>query len=622
MTEALHLRAAGWSQAAIATHLGMTKPTLCRLLQQVDAAGGDVGAVELRYQAGPRDAHELTLAETAALKLAMLQKRSRKLAAEVLMGHEACTETTFELLAAVFDRSAETRVDEVWPTWFKRACVLTDEERLSFLGPKHLAAVEPARPRGLFYETEDGQQHPLFANALWEFDDESENTPWIELDSDGKARVNRQTLKAIDVYSSYYLGMRAISRASDGYRIEDQADFLLELIDAHGLPLRCRIERGPWDNNFWFGIPQKMEWRQTDECFGYRFGGIDLAAGGPIGVIQAFKSRHKGTIEGSFNNRQNLAAHETLDIGRSRGEHEAAAKHLTRAYANQADAIAHFPEAAARADISADVLDRYNHQAKRRKNLFGPRKVVPAELYATAIKRELPASERWRFLPVKVGATMKNAHVQVKVKDHDLPFLFSAEGFQPTWDWHKYLPHGWRLFVCFHPNRPDLGAHIFNALHPDHADNPARFPLGMPLGVLPCVERAPSFSDAPRDFSGRKATMKEIRTETRITRGAAKGVRVSTVVAAGQVRSIRKGAPDPLRDLSKGAAPVSEAELAQLSNAASSRSTLGQGVGSGEPQGRQGQDHEAPRKSAGRAGGGFEAARRALEEAEAAAAEL
>lgn len=583
--EAAQLLASGqWSQTALAVKYGVSGPTLCRLLAKFRETGGDAAAaVKKNYATGPRDEHTLTHDEAAALKHAMLKKRSRRLAADELMSHAACTEETFARLAAIFDRAAEARTDEVWPKWFQRACILTDEDRFSFLGPKHLAAIEPARPRGLFYEA-DGVQHPLFANAVWEFDDESENTPWVELDAEGKARVNRQTLKAIDVYSSFYLGMKAISRNSDGYRVEDQADFLLELIDAHGMPLRCRIERGPWDNNFWWGIPMPKAWRETKDCFTYRFGGIDTSAGGPIGVIQCFKSRHKGTIEGSFNHRQDIAAHETLDIGRNRGEHEQNAKHLTRAYTNQADAIARFPDAAGRADISADVLVRFNNEAKRRRNLFGSKKVVPAELYATAVRRELPASERWRFLPVKVATTIRNYHLQMKVKDHELPFLFTAEGFTPQWDGPAYLPHGWRLFAAFHPHRPDLGCHIFNALHPEHPQNPGRFPLGLPLGVLPMAERAPQFSDAPGDFTDRKRTLAAIRSETRIVKATQKGVRVSTVIQNGSVRAVRKGSEDPLHklpaaitsfeDLDHGAPPVADLANHSLERGGDSRSAL------------------------------------------------
>lgn len=624
LTEAKALIAQDWSQARIARHLGITTPTLCRWLKEDEARGqrsevsgqSNNGSTIVQPPFSHGSTHTLTSDESAALKLGMIQKRSRRLAAEFLLHHTSCTETTFTLLTTVLDSAADKRNDPVWPSWFKRACILTDEERLSFRGAKAMAGVEPARPRGCFYEyvheNGDRENIPLFANAIWEFDDESENTPWVELDADGNPRVNRQTLKAIDVYSSFYLGMRAVSRNSDGYRIEDQADFLSELVDQHGLPLRCRIERGPWDNNFWFGIPQKKEWWETSECCSYRFGGIDADAGGPVKVIQAFKSRQKGTIEGSFNHRQNLAAHETLDIGRFRGEHEAAARHLRRARDGQADAIAAFPEAAARADISAEVMMRFNAEPKRRKNMFGSKKVVPAELYAGAQKRELPASERWRFLPVKTALAIRNYHVQVKVEGHNLPFLFSAEGFKPAWDWHPYLPHGWRLFVAFHPLRPDLGCHIFNALHPDSPQNPARFPLGMPLGLLQHAAHAPHFVDGPgvhsRDFADRKRTHADIRSETRMIKAGAKGARISTVVAAGQVRSIRKGSPDPMAtlNLSSGAPPVSDQDPAILDPASripsspTSRSGADHTASSGERAGRGTQDHEAPRKSAGR----------------------
>jgi hypothetical protein len=546
--EAATLLTQGWTQKSLALRYGVSEPTLCRRLAKLKDSGDAEAAVAKNYATGPRDDHALTPDEIAVLKLGMLTKRSRRLAADLLLRSDCCTAETHAKLAAVFDGAAEKRTDEVWPRWFMRACILTDEERAAFHGPKALAAVEPARPRGLIYKDESGASQPLFANALWEFDDESENTPWLEIDEDGRPRVNRQTLKAIDVYSSFYLGMRAVSRDSDGYRIEDQADFLLELIDAHGLPLRARIERGPWDNNFWFGSPLPKAWWHTPECASLRWGGIDISAGGPIGVMQAFKSRQKGTIEGSFNHRQNLAAHETLDIGRERGEHEANARLHRLALNGNVSAIAKFPTAAARADISADVLDRFNHEAKRRPHLFGAKKVVPAELFSSAVRRDLPAEHRWRFLPVKAAVTVRNAHVSLRAKGYELPFLFTAEGFAPQWDWNAWLPHGWRVLAAFHPARPDLGCHVFNGLHPDHPQNPRRFPIGLPLGILPHAAHAPQWSDAPEtaDFDGRRKTQSAVRAETRIIKAAKKHVRVSSVVSRGQVRTIRKGSADPL----------------------------------------------------------------------------
>lgn len=551
LAEAQALLSQGWKQAAIAAYLGLTAPTLCRLLQRA-ANGEEIGP---RHQTGPRDEHTLTTAERSALKLCLMQKNSRRLAAQMLIEHADCTDETAAKLVAVFDRAEETRSNEQWPTWFTRACTLTTEEKLSFRGAKAMAAVEPARPRGRFYEFQ-GKTYPMHPNALWEFDDESENTPWVEMDEDGRARLNRQTLKAIDYDSAFYLGMRAISKDSDGYGLEDQADFFHELVDAFGMPLRVRIERGPWDNNFWFGVGLRSTW-QTPETADYRFGGIDLSAGGPVGVLQAFKSRHKGLIEGSFNHRQNLAAHETLDIGRFRGEHEKAAKQVTaaqnlRRQENLERAVAQFPTASARADISLDVMHRFNSELKLRRNYWGHKKMRPTEVYATCNPVEWPAEERWRLLPVKKTATHSKGHVSITVKGQS--YLFSSEGIMPTWDWQAYLPDGWRLFVVFHPQRLDLGARIFNAVEPTSPLNPGRYPLGMPLGILPAAKLAPAFSDQSGDFTGRNRTLKAIRTETRLTNDAAKGVKVTSVIAAGRSRTVRTGSADPLRQLSGPAA--------------------------------------------------------------------
>lgn len=603
LNEAAALLANGWNQKTLAARYGVSAPTLSRALARVKETGDAEAAATPRYATGTRDEHHLTPDEVSVIKLGMLEKRSRRLAADMLLRSTFCTAETHARLCAVFDASAENRADEIWPRWFARACILTEEEKGAFRGPKASARSEPARPRGLFYTDDKGQQQPLFANALWEFDDESENTPWLEMNEQGKARVNRQTLKAIDVYSSFYLGMRAVSRDSDGYRIEDQADFLLELIDAHGMPLRCRVERGPWDNNFWFGHPLPKHWWHTPECAQMRWGGIDTSAGGPITVMQAFKSRHKGTVEGSFNHRQNLAAHETLDIGRERGEHEAAARLHRLALNGNVSAIARFPTAAARADISADVLARFNHEAKRRVHLFGSKKVVPAELFSTATRQELPAVHRWRFLPVKDALTVRNAHIRISAKGYNIPFLFSAEGFTPQWDWNAWLPHGWRVLAAFHPARPDLGCHIFNGLHPDHPQNPRRFPIGMPLGVLPHVPHAPHWNDAPEtaDFDGRRKTQSAVRAETRIIKAAKRSIRVSTVVAAGQVRTARIGSPDPLAplNLESGASPVGDMQAVRFGGREAGCNGTDRTVGSGERAARGGLDHEArPKNSA------------------------
>jgi len=603
LAECAALRKQEVSFAVLAGRYGVSAPTLCRLMQRHESNGGDEKATLAKaYATGPRDEHQLTNEEIRVLKLGVIENRSRRLAAMKLLASAACQEDTHAKLSAVFDRAAETRMDEQFPKWFTRACIVTDEERLAFRGSKAFESVNGARRRGAFVRVE-GEDVPLVPNALWIFDDESENRMRAELDEAGKVRLNRQTLKAMDVAAAFFLGGMNIDRDSDGYRLEDQARFFLELVDAHGLPQRVGLEKGPWDNNFWLGIPQKREWWQTKECVNYRFGGIDVNAGGPCQVIQFTTSRQKGLIEGAFNHRQNLDAHKTLDMGRFRGEHELAAKHISRARAGQMDAFAKFPEAGISADISAETMEEFNDEAKRRAYLYGPRKVVPSELYAEAVKRELPASERWRFLPVKVAVTVRNMHIAVKVPRHDIPFQFSAEGFKPQWDSQPWLPHGWRVFACFDPQRLDVGCHIFNALHPDHPQNPGRYPLGMPLGVLPFAPLAPQASDEAPDMTGRAQTVKYIRSEVRIMKAMRKTIRVSTTVQAGRTRTARIGSPDPLAplNLESGAPPVGAPDGMPAAHFGDARSGADHTTGSGERAARGGLDHEArPKNSAGR----------------------
>lgn len=594
--EADQLLSLGWKQNSLAARYGVSAPTLCRLLARFRESGDAESAVAKGYATGCReDQHELTPDERSLTKLGMLTKRSRRLAAELLMGDPKCTQLTFDLLSAVLDAAADKAAEPQWPAWWKRACILTDEEKLGFRGPKALMTIEPARPRGRFYleVTAEGQeiQHPLFPGALWKSDDQSENTPSVSIDPlTGEAQVNRQTLFTVDSDAAYLLGFSSISRIKDTYTLEDQADHVNELVDAHGMPLAWMIEGGPWDNDFWWGCKLPREWWQTEDCPSFRFGGIHTDAGGPIKVIRAFKSRHKAEIEGAFNHLQNLNAGTSLDIGRFRGEFETAAKKLSQVQTlKSADRIARaaaaFPDQAARADITAEVTRRFNSEAKRRRSHGGAR-IVPAELWAQARTRPVTDDIRWRFLPVKKPLTVKNAHISCRLEQHKgREFWFTAEGFAPAWDWHPYLPSGWRVFAVFHPHRLDLGCRIFNAVHPLSPKNPARFPLGMPLGTLPMAELAPQWREGEGatggDFAGRKEWHKQVTRETRIIKAARTTSATASFTATkkGQAISSRKGAPDPLNklatqlpDLDHGAPPVSESDLSSITSTRSAAS--------------------------------------------------
>lgn len=654
--EASQLLKQGAKQNQLAARYGVSPATLCRALQKLSETGDAAAAVARNYATGPRDEHTLTPDEIAVVKLGMLEKRSRRLAAEKLLGDPVCEEGTFSKLSAVLDSAADKESDQIWPAWFKRACILTEEERLSFQGPKALMKIEPARPRGRFFleVLSDGREvrHPLFPGALWKSDDQSENTPSANIDPvTGEVQVNRQTLFTVDADAAYLLGFSSIGRIKDVYTLEDQADHVNELVDAHGMPLRWMIERGPWDNDFWWGCKMPKEWWQTEDCPKFRFGGIDVDAGGPIKVMQAFKSRHKAEIEGAFNHLQNLNAHTSLDIGRYRGEFEAAAKKLAQLQSLRnperiARAAAAFPDQATRADITAEVTRRFNSEAKRRRS-HGGRRIVPAELWAQAQTRPVTADVRWRFLPVKKPLTVRNAHISCKLEQHKgREFWFTAEGFTPTWDWHAYLPHGWRVFAVFHPHRLDLGCRIFNGVHPEHPKNPARFPLGMPLGVLPIAELAPQWREGEGhlggDFAGRREWHRQVTRETRVIKAARQqSTRASfTASKSGKALSSRKGSPDPLNklpaaitsleDLDHGAPPVGGQSSAFADEISLERGGLAarsemQDLASsgGADRGRPGLGHEAQRNSAGltnrRAQGTLQDSRDRLAELEAAA---
>lgn len=575
----------GWNQKALARRYGVSEPTLSRALARLRETGCAEAAVKKNYAVGVReDEHTLTADERARIKYGMLTKRSRRLAAQLLMGWHKCEHATFERLSRVLDAAADKAAEPVWPEWFRRACIVTDEERLSFSGPKALMRIEPARPRGRFYieVTAEGReiQHPLFPGALWKSDDQSENTPSVTIDEiTGEAQVNRQTLYTVDTDAAYLLGFSSISRIKDTYTLEDQADHVNELVDAHGMPLAWMIEGGPWDNDYWWGCKMPKEWWHTPECPQYRFGGIHLDAGGPIRVIRAFKSRHKAEIEGAFNHLQNLNADTSLDIGRYRGEFESAAKKLAQVQTLRtperiARAAAAFPTQKERADLTAEITRKFNSEAKRRR-IHGGARIVPAELWAQAQTRPVTDALRWRFLPVKKALTVQNAHIHCRLEQHKgREFWFSAEGFQPDWDWHAYLPSGWRVFAVFHPHRLDLGCRIFNAVHPEHPKNPGRYPLGMPLGVLPLADLAPQWREGEGvrgdDFKGRREWHKQVQRETRIIKAARSNSPAASFTAAksGKAISARKGSPDPLnklpavissfQDLDHGAPPVAD----------------------------------------------------------------
>ena len=583
---AAHLRAltGRMSLRSAAAEMGISPATASRLLNKPES-------LALKFaNCGRRTDHALTPNEQAAAKLFALEKNSRRLAAEELIRHPDCTAETANRLQTILGKAAMKGRAPVWPAWWNRACTLTDEDRALFGGPKHIQAVEPIRSRGCFYDI-DGQRFPLFPNALWESDDESENVP--TLSDDGKA--HRQTLKTIDVFSEKWLGVTSIARDSDAYTLEDQSEHVRALVEMFGWPVAWRIERGPWENGFWWGIKLPRDFWFTPDCPKYRFGGIHHGSGGPVNVLRAFKSRHKATVEGAFNHRQNLHAHLGLDIGRHRGQFEAAARIMRRVHAGQADAMAELQAMAAGCDVSSAVLARFNQEAKARR-MFGGSRHVPDELFATGLPghepqhRPLTTENAWRLWPCKFATVHTNGRVQTRLERYQTLFAFETAGQPVAAGPWPYLPHGWPVFVAFHPMRLDWGAKIFNARHPDDPANPARIPRGAWLMDAPFQTDAPAFRvrSAGADFSGPRTFAKTMQQETRVLKDAGKAA------ARRSIKNDGAGRVTMADSQADHAAHTSQIDAESLS-----RSAADHRAGSGSGRGRAATGHEPRRISGG-----------------------
>lgn len=339
-----------------------------------------------------------------------------------------------------------------WPLSLKRAARITAEVRALFEGPRAFLSHEATERRGNFMIIE-GEKIPFYAGAIYESDDESENEPFRYTDpATGEEKLGRQSLKTLDVFSHYWLGFSHIGRARDAYRAEDIADHFADIVDQYGLPLVWRIERGRWDNNFIFGIPLDQE--------GRRWGSLEEV----VHLQVCHLSRQKGNIEGAFNFAQRLRAHgragEALSIGRTRGQFEQATKLMLAGHRGDEAALAKFwsiEESAASVAASLDLDNATAHQRRSHGNKF----LVPRDLWASQVKRECPASERWRFCAVKQRATAKKGTIEVKVKHYPVSFRFRCSGSKRFPD--VLLEHGHEVLIAFSPSRPEEGCHVFNA---------------------------------------------------------------------------------------------------------------------------------------------------------------
>lgn len=487
--------AGGISLRRAALELGEPIANLSRYLRDFERGG--FTALLPGISTGRTPKFILTAPEKSALREWNLKKGSLATGIEWFVRDAACSRVTGDLIRRELDRAARDRRTPNWPISLRRAAHVSIEERMLFRGQKAFGEVEHCERRGLTWVDESGASHPMMANSIWESDDMSSNQPFRHTCPEtGITRVGRQTLCSQDVFSQHWLGVTPLGRERDAYRAEDIADHLRAVVESHGLPLVWRLERGSWESTFVEGL----------DCDGFLFGGLSSL----FRVVHTWKSRGKGGIESSFNHLQDRLAHESTDIGRFRGEMEAATKALLAAHRGDQEAIAKFWDIAQCADGFVQAMQDFNNRPKKRR-AFGRDLQVPADLFNAAPRREVPAGEWWRFCPVKREATVRQGHIEFSVPHYPLPFRFRVNGVEDS----LYIEHGYRVLVAFHPGRPEEGCHVFNAEKGTRNRDGLR--VGERMLTAPLSENTPQLNLAPheRAFAARKNANATVRSEFR-----------------------------------------------------------------------------------------------------------
>lgn len=542
------LDASGVKLAASRAALGMAWLHLHRKWME---GGQDTSALAdgRKGRSGRPTDYQLSRTEKCALRSLVLQRESFALAIEQFAYDPKCRPMTRALILEELDDAARRQCSPSWPLSLRRAGYVTAEERAKFRGQKSFQVVEHCDRRGLWWFDECGTRHSLLPNTLWESDDMSSNEPFSWPDPEtGEIRIGRQTLCTQDVFSASWLGATPLGRERDAYRAEDIADHLLDTVRALGLPQFWRFERGTWECAMIGGIKLRdgKVWGSLDELFG---------------VIRTWKSRGKGGIEVGFDLVQSLQAHRSDSIGRTRGEFEAETRRFLRACRGDAKAAANFWPIGEYADALKGAMEAFNGRPKRRR-AFGRKLVVPADLYAGAVRRECPENQLWRFSPVKKTATVRKGHIEVNVPHYPLPFRFRVNGEVPM----LYLENGYGVLIAFHPGHLERGCYVFNG--ETSARNRDGWPLGEPLLLAPCAEDAPQFalSRDEQAFLARRQANAAVTSEFRAVAGRS---RVS-VSRDGFGRSVRveTGPNEPL------SSPAADA-LAQRSAARVARQKQG-----------------------------------------------
>jgi hypothetical protein len=425
---------------------------------------------------------------------------------------ERCRPELARDLRAHWEEAVNARRSVVWPLSIQRACRVTAQGQAQFRGPKAASAARGMERRGNMIRTDEGEVIPWYAGAIWESDDMSLNDPFRFHDAaTGSEMLGRQALFTIDSYSLNWLGCTHVGRDRDSYRAEDIAGHFKSIVDAHGLPLIWRVERGRWDNNFIWGIPVGT----TPEGETIRWGGLDAI----IHVRDKFTSQGKANVEGSFDLLQALMDHgfngQTMSIGRQRGEFEEATRQMLRAGRDKPDldSLARFWNIEQSAEAVAKAMNLFNSRPKRRHS-FGNELRVPTDLWAECVKRPLPADHAWRFCAVKTKATIRRGIIEVRAPHYPTSFRFRVHGSARMPNVHTDQGH--EVLVAFTPSEAWAGCHVFNADR--SARNREAYAFGEKMGVAEHMPDALQEDLYAKGYSpGANRAAAQVRKETRLT---------------------------------------------------------------------------------------------------------
>lgn len=473
----------GLSTADTLRATGVPKATLLRWVAEREAAR------EVKTK-GRKPLHVFTEDEIATIRRLRLKKGSLNNAIDAFLAHETCRPDSAAFLGGILERSAATGKAPNWPPCVRAAGQLRETDEAAFRGDRALNKLAPTVARGAFWIDAQGNEVELMPHDIWESDDMSANEPFRHVDPlTGETRIGRQILFTGDRFSAALLGLTLIGRDRDAYRAEDILDHLLDLIDLFGMPRLWRIERGVWESKGIDGVAlddaraRKLGY-EGERWKGRRIGGLDHL----FRIDHMYSSNGKGGIEGAFNHLQNLTAHESLHIGRERGEFEAAARELRRAQAGMPDAQAKFWEAGEAASAYLAAIGQFNNSPKAR-TMFGGARLVPNDLLrAHALpKRVLPESERWRFQPVKQLAVVQSGLLSATVDGQKFTWEAMGEGIA--------LDHGHRVVIAFHPFHPERGCTVVEAEFGPR--NRERRPIGEPLFTVAPMELRAQWDERP-----------------------------------------------------------------------------------------------------------------------------